>query len=140
MTQQVKSFIESIALKGLMAVVVRKELRDCRFGIFSDQIPGGFRWICLDMVGQAGDQKLWAHTNDYDPMVYGWSNCEFDLVTTDVDEAFDKITTFLTEKAAKCERIEVKFTGTSNEGQPLPTLVGNSDTGELKEPAGLPGC
>lgn len=140
MTQQVKSFIESIALKGLMAVVIRKELRDCRFGIFSDKIAGGgFRWICLDMVGEPGQEQLWAHTNDFDGMVYGWSACEFSLTTTDVDEAFEKITAFLADKAANCERIEAKYTGTSNEGQPLPTLVGDSDSGELTEPLDIQG-
>lgn len=140
MTQHVNTFIENVVIKGLIAVVRKQELRDCRFGIFNDKIAGGgFRWICLDIVGEPGQQQLWAHTNDFDGMVYGWSACEFSLTTTDLDEAFDKITAFLVEKAANCERIEVKYTGTSSEGRPLPTLVGDSDTGELKEPLDIQG-
>lgn len=141
MTDRVKSFIEKIVKQAVEAVVVTQELRDCRFGIFNEKIPGGgFRWICLDIVcGQDQQETLWAHTNDFDPMVYGWSACEFSLTTRDRDEAIEKITAFLTDKARDCQRIEAKLTGTASQGQIMPTLVGDSDIGELAEPAAFPG-
>lgn len=145
MNDRVKSLINSLTTKSVEDIAFNR-VRDCRFGIFWGGFMG-FAWICLDIVevedpeGSGNKvEKLWAHTNDFDPMVYGWSNCEFSLVTTDRHEAVAKIVAFLESKVQGAERIEAKYAATPLTGNPTGVLVADSDSPELKEPVDIMGC
>lgn len=140
MSQRVKCFVQIIVQQAVADVLLTRQLRDCRFGLFNEKIPGGgFCWICLDTFpGDDQELSLWAHTNDFDGMVYGWSACEFDIVTRDARAGIEQICAFLSEKTSACERVEVKIAGTASDGHPIAMLVGDSDSGQIKEPPDRP--
>jgi hypothetical protein len=150
MNDRVKSLIEKTVTTAVEDIAFNR-VRDGRFGTFvkGSQALNAFAWICLDIIeveepkGSGNkSEKLWAHTNDFDPMVYGWSNCEFSLVTTDREEAIAKINAFLAAKFKDAEAVEVKYNRTSAAGGSLPILMGDSDQGDnLAEPTDyLVGC
>lgn len=120
-----------------------QEVRECRFGVFDQDRNDlqSFAWICLDVLeveeSPGSDKKvrkLWAHTNDFDGMVYGWSNCEFSITESNLLTAMTAICEFLASKFANAKRIQVKYQRTAANGQSLPVLVAESDTfdGEFK--------
>ncbi|GEM_PF-2571272 len=75
-------------------------------------------------------RKFWAHTNDFDGEVYGWSAAELFVVNGDRQKTIDAIVHYLEQKLAGQERIDIKLIATAAPGcSQLPILVGDSDGG-----------
>ena len=146
MNNRIQSLIDRMASTAVTAISLSNELkecRDCRFGVFDQDRSdmNSFVWICLDTLeieepkGSGKKmKKIWAHTNDFDGMVYGWSNCEFSIIETNLLTVMSEIVDFLMKKFKDAQRIRVQYQRTAPDGQSLPTLVAESDTfdGDLK--------
>lgn len=129
--------ITSCAVANFVGGDVLQEAHECRFGVFDQDKNDltSFAWICLDVLEveepkDSGNKvkKLWAHTNDFDGMVYGWSNCEFAIVETNLLTVMNAISDFLSTKFAGAQRIRVQYHRPANNGQSQPVLVAESDT------------
>ncbi|MBX9666484.1 MAG: hypothetical protein K2X93_02650 [Candidatus Obscuribacterales bacterium] len=86
-----------------------------------------FWWI--EVSNYEGD-KLFAATNDIDLMVSSGPSFWKTVPMSDGRDLVDAAVTFLSEKFATAQHLEILLQGTSPAGQPaLPTCVGNSDDG-----------
>jgi hypothetical protein len=76
------------------------------------------------------ERKFWAHTNDFDGMVYGWAAAELYVVNSDKAAIIEAVLAHLDKKLEGQERITVRMLATAAAGQPsLPTMEGDSDSG-----------
>lgn len=72
----------------------------------------------------------WAHTNDFDGMVYGWGAAELYVVNRSKEAVVEAIIEHLTKKLDDQTRIDIRLFATACAGMPhLPTVEGNSDSG-----------
>lgn len=75
-------------------------------------------------------EKFWAHTNDWDGEVYGWSAAELFVVHADEQQIVRAIVDHLQKKLAHATRIDIKMLATTPAGKPsLPVIEGNSEGG-----------
>jgi len=155
MSERVKRLIRSI-VPDIVNVVARGAASDARLCITGNKGSSFPIWVIIDTLDVPGNmvfrtvsgvrdttievpetqlsttkvRKFWAHTNDYDSMVYGWSAADLYVVEGDKLKTVDAIVEYLEQKLAGQDRIEVKMLATAPAGNPqLPTMVGDSDSG-----------
>jgi len=155
MSERVKRLIRSI-VPDIVNVVDRGAASDARLCVAGDRGSCFPIWVTVDTVdvpenlvirtvGGVRDtsievpesqlstnkvRKFWAHTNDFDSEVYGWSAAELYVVEGDRLKTVDAIVEYLEQKLAGQDRIEVKMLATAAAGNPyLPAMVGDSDSG-----------
>ena len=155
LSDRVKRLIRSI-VPDIVNVVDRGAASDARLCVTGDKGSQFPIWVTVDTVevpdnlvirtvGGVRDtsievpesqlsankvRKFWAHTNDFDPMVYGWSAAELYVVEGDKLATIDAVVEYLEQKLDGQSRIEVKLLATATAGNPiLPTMVGDSDSG-----------
>lgn len=72
----------------------------------------------------------WAHTNDFDGMVYGWAAAELYVVNGSKEAVVEAIIEHLSKKLENQTRIDFRLFATACAGMPhLPTVEGDSDSG-----------
>jgi len=136
MKESVKKFIESVVRDQVTAVNIGRVV-ECRLNVEGNVGLHMGLWICLETIEKPeceGSDKLvryfWAHTNDFDPMVYGWSACELYVVERDPQVVYDKTVAFLAGKLEHQDRVEIKLFPRVASGQKeLAILTGDSDSG-----------
>jgi hypothetical protein len=155
MSDRVKHLIRSV-VPDLVNVVDRGAASDARLSITGDKGMQFPIWVTIETIevpdnmvvrtvdgvrdtslevpeaqlSAAKVRKFWAHTNDFDGEVYGWSAAELFVVNGDRQKVVDAVVEHLERKLSGQERIEVKMLATAARGTAeLPTLVGDSDSG-----------
>lgn len=77
-------------------------------------------------------RKFWAHTNDYDGMVHGWGAAELYVVDGDRQKITAAVVEYLRQKVGSKSRVEIRMEPTPGQKY-LPVLVGDSDSGKVRE-------
>lgn len=155
MSERIKRLIRSV-VPDIVNVVDRGAASDARLSITGNRGSHFPIWITVDTVTVPDNlvirtvagvrdssievaeselstnkvRKFWAHTNDFDGEVYGWSAAELYVIDGDRLKVVDAIVEYLDKVLDGQDRIDIKMLATAAPGQPhLPTMEGDSDSG-----------